>query len=280
MASIAEAIICEMSKDLPEADLLRSLRTNIEPYIYNHLSQRYYAKLQAHWDSYMPPLHSKYAYVIVERRCHPNFDFVLKNMAWANPNMAIYIFCSDYNEKFIYSLLGDKVKNVNIVQAFTGEGGKEGIPEFSKLLCSKEMYEVFHPDTEYILTIQMDVFIRRKITEELFVGDFWGAPWAWNEEAPGGGGATVRKVASMLDICRKHQYHGDTGKEAEDTWFSNRVAEGGYKILDLEFRATHIMESLSVDDPVLVHQFWTFLSTQGSFDEIVAYIEQILTLDM
>ena len=137
MASIAEAVICEIAKDLPEAEMLRTLRTNIEPYIYNHLSQKYYTKLKDHWDTYMPPLDSKYAYVIVERRCHPNFDFVLKNIAWANPNMAIYVFCSDYNEKFVYSLLGDKVKNVNIVQAFTGEGGKEGVSDFSKLLCSK-----------------------------------------------------------------------------------------------------------------------------------------------
>ena len=282
MASIAEAVICELSKDLPEAEMLRTLRTNIEPYIYNHLSQKYYTKLKDHWDTYMPPRHSKYAYVIIERRCHHNFDFVLKNMAWANPNMAIYIFCSDYNEKFVYSLLGDKVKNVNIVQAFTGEGGKEGWPECNRLLCSKDMYSIFHPDTEYILTIQMDVFIRRKITDDLFVGDYWGAPWAWNEEAAGGGGATVRKVATMLDICSKHQYHGDPAKEGEDIWFCNKIIEDGYEIKDIEFRATRIMESLSTDDPVLVHQFWTFLSNEAdkSFDEFVAYIEQILTLDM
>jgi len=32
---------------------------------------------------------------------------------------------------------------------------------------------------------------------------------------------------------------------------------------------------------VLVHQFWTFLSNEDkSFDEFVAYIEQILTFDM
>ena len=68
MASIAEAVICEIAKDLPEADLLRTLRTNIEPYIYNHLSQKYYTKLKDHWDTYMPPRHSKYAYVIIERR--------------------------------------------------------------------------------------------------------------------------------------------------------------------------------------------------------------------
>jgi hypothetical protein len=143
------------------------------------------------------------------------------------------------------------------------------------------MYEIFHPDTEYILTIQMDVFIRRKITDDLFVGDYWGAPWAWNEEAAGGGGATVRKVATMLDICSKHQYHGDPAKEGEDIWFCNKIIEDGYEIKDIEFRATRIMESLSTDDPVLVHQFWTFLSNEDkSFDEFVAYIEQILTLDM
>jgi hypothetical protein len=88
-------------------------------------------------------------------------------------------------------------------------------------------------------------------------------------------------VATMLDICSKHQYHGDPAKEGEDIWFCNKIIEDGYEIKDIEFRATRIMESLSTDDPVLVHQFWTFLSNEDkSFDEFVAYIEQILTLDM
>jgi hypothetical protein len=275
MAEVADVLICELSKNLSEEETRKNMRTILEPYIYNYLTKRYYAKLQAHWETYMPPLDSKNAYVIVERRCHPNFDFVLKNIAWANPNMAIYIFCSDYNEKFIYSLLGDKVKNINIVQAFTGEGGNNGWHEYSDLLCSKSMYEVFHPDTEYILTIQMDVFIRRKITDDLFVGDYWGTPWLWNQEAAGGGGVTVRKVESMLDICSNHVH--DKGYP-EDVWF----CEKDLIFPDLEFRATHLMESLFVDDPMMVHQFWTYLINMlgKSFEDIVSYIEKILTIDI
>lgn len=277
MVSIAEAIMCETRKGLSGEEERKTIRTNIEPYIYNYLNQRYYTKLQEHWNTYTPPLHSNYAYVIVERRCHPNFDFVLKNIAWANPNMSIYIFCSDYNEKFIHSLLGNKLKHVNIILAFTGEGGNKGVNGYNDLLCSKRMYEHFHTATKYILTIQMDVFIRRKFTD-IFVGEYWGAPWQWNEEAAGGGGATVRKVSTMLDICSK--YVNDTHLP-EDNWFSEKVAELGYYLPDIEFR-TNIMESLFVEDPVIVHQFWTFISSMldENFDEGVSYIEKILTIDL
>jgi hypothetical protein len=277
MASIAEAIICEIKKGLSGEEERRTIRTNIEPYIYNYLNQKFYTKLQSHWETYMPPLQSKQAYVIVERRCHPNFDFVLKNIAWANPNMSIYIFCSDYNEKFVYSLLGDKVKNVNIILAFSGEGTNIGVKDYNKLLCSKEFYERFHPYTEYILTIQMDVFIRRKFND-IFVGDYWGAPWQWKEEAAGGGGATVRKVSTMLDICKNNI--NDEGYP-EDSWFSEKVAEMGCYLPDIEFR-TRIMESLFVEDPIIVHQFWTFISSMldESFSDTVSYIEKILTIEI
>ena len=275
--SIAEAVIYELKKPSTEKDLLVRLRTNIEPYIYNYLTVNYYSILQKAWENYAPPLTAKYAYVIIERRCHPNFDFILKNIAWANPNMSVYIFCSDVNEDFVLSLLGDKAKYFNIVQAFTGDVSREqGIIEYNMLMTKKETYEII--DAEYILTIQMDVFIRRALDPEIFVGDYWGAPWIWNPNAAGGGGATIRKISSMIEICTKNIYSEDLGK-AEDIWFCERVKEM-YEVPDNDFRATRIMESVFARNPVIVHQFWSFLGNcvYKTFDELIDYLKTVLTL--
>jgi hypothetical protein len=275
--SIAEAVIYELKKSSTEKELLINLRTNIEPHIYNYLTVNYYSILQKAWETYAPPLTAKYAYVIVERRCHPNFDFILKNIAWANPNMSVYIFCSDVNEAYVLSLLGDKAKHVNIVQAFTDNVSRDqGWIEYNTLMATKDMYEII--DAEYIVTIQMDVFIRRPLTPEIFVGDYWGAPWKWNPKMAGGGGATIRKVSSMIELCTKNIYHGDPFKESEDIWICERL-EG--TVPDLDFRAMNIMESVFVTNPVLVHQFWSFLGNcaDKSFDELVDYLRTILTID-
>jgi hypothetical protein len=39
--------------------------------------------------------------MLVEGRIHQNMWFILRNMAWAGPEMAVYIFCSDQNYDYI-----------------------------------------------------------------------------------------------------------------------------------------------------------------------------------
>jgi hypothetical protein len=252
------------------------LRNRLEPYIYNYLAMNYYPMLNEAWKSYAPPLNSKHIYAIIERRCHPNFDFILKNIAWANPNMAVYIFCSDVNESYIYSLLGDKIANVSIVQAFNGTGSvQEGIDDYNRLLTSKSFYECFAEDVEYVLTIQMDVFIRRPIKPEIFVGDYWGAPWMWNPQKGGSGGSTIRKISKMLEICSK-EFDADPVKQGEDHWFSERIKD----LPPLAFRSKTIMESIYITDPVIVHQFWTYIDNILDYphDTALSFLKDILTI--
>lgn len=281
--SIIEVIKSEVkmaSTNIPER--MSHLRNRLEPYIYNYLTVHNYGALDKAWASYSPPLSSKHVFAIIERRCHPNFDFVLKNLAWANPNMALYIFCSDENENFIYSLLGDKAKNVTIVQAFTGNVSvQEGRDDYNRLLTSPWMYDCFE-DAEYVLTVQMDVFIRRPVTPEIFVGDYWGPPWKWASERGGGGGSTVRKISSMREICSAASVaDGDPVKEGEDSWMSNMIVKKGYTLPDLDFRAMHIMESIYVTNPVVVHQFWSYIDSilDASHEEAVAFLTRILTFE-
>ena len=84
-----------------QTNLLKTIRNGLEPYVYAHLEETYGQKLTEFWNSWTPPRRSSKAFILIERRTHPNFWFVLRNMAWAGPDMAVYIFCSNENVNFI-----------------------------------------------------------------------------------------------------------------------------------------------------------------------------------
>jgi hypothetical protein len=236
-----------------------NLRYLLEPYIYNYLLIKYGSKLEENWKNYMPPKKSSWAYCIVERRPHPNFWYILRAMAWAGPQMSVYIFCSDENEGFIHSLLGEKADNMNIIPYFRGNPDmKTAIQDYNNFYTDYRNYMKI--DAEYILTLQMDNIIRKKLDMRMFTTDYYGSPWSWDQDEPGGGGATVRRVEKMVEICRMHRPDPDNTQceIAEDGWISQKIKKSGI-FPSIEFRGKILMESLLTEDPFIIHQTWTFM---------------------
>jgi hypothetical protein len=263
---------------------LRHFRVLFEQYIFNYLILTYGVFLDLCWLEYTPPLKSDKAIVIVERRCHPNFWFILRNLAWAAPNMSVYIFCSDNNANYIRGLLGDKVDNFNVFVVFKGDDVPEkmAISEYNNLLTDPKFYE--HIDAEWMLTIQMDCFIRRKITDSLFIGAYWGYPFGWRPEYAGGGGATIRNVKKMYELCktcdRKDIFENNM---AEDVWFSEKMLEMKEIIPSFEFRRDHIMENVPSNNPYVVHQFWTYIDSYANLintSDFKKYLEKLLRFEV
>lgn len=235
---------------------LHKNRCELEPYIYSYLETHYGQQLTEFWKTHEFPVKSRYAWVIVERRCHPNWWFVLRNIAWAGPHMSLYIFCSDENIGFLVSLLGDKAANVHLIPVFKGFATRDdGIIQMCKLMTSPEFYRGI--DAEYILTFQTDCFFRKKIPEKIFVGDYYGAPWGWQPNDLGGGGITVRNVKSMIELCSKESIP-ESGFP-EDGWIGGLVKKYGGSTPSEQIRFNTFCENFPSPDPIGVHQFWTFL---------------------
>ena len=275
LAAAYEVAKIEQSKHAP-TERLDVYRNVLEPYFYMYLIEKYGAMLQKFWETYRPPLISEQAYVIVERRAHPNFRFVLQNMAWAAPHMSVYLFCSDENRAFIEAILGDKADSFHIIEVFQGDVSREeGKNGYNHIMTDYHFYESIM--AKYILTIQMDNIIRRKIPSSMFVGDYWGNPWAWRCEAAGGGGATVRRVKAMIELCQTHRPDPTTSvPPLEDAWVAERTAV----FPPFEFRRAHLMESVPTEDPVILHQFWTFMDAylQRPRDDVVQFLTHLLTI--
>ncbi len=259
-----------------EAERLDLFRLTLEPYIYHYLIEKYMAKLNAIWETYLPPYESENAFVIVERRPHPNFDFILKNMAWACPTMSVYLFCSDANEAFIRSILQEKAPHYHILPVFKGIGTRQhGKTEYNHFFTSADSYRMIR--AKYIMTIQMDVLIRRKLKPFLFSADYYGNPWGWKKNVPGGGGVTIRRVEKMIELCERY---GSSGDDNEDNWISHRIVEMGGAVPKWDMAGCILMESIRTDHPFTLHQFWTYLHQYMQMDrsKCISYWSHLLSL--
>jgi len=241
-----------------------------------YLLQTYGQMLDAHWANYYPPKQSDYAFVIVERRVHPNFRFILQNIAWAAPYMSVYIFCSDENKAFIHALLGDKRDHYTIIETFVGDVPRtQAIQDYNNLLTDYVFYQAIH--AKYMMTVQMDNIFRKQLPQTIFVGDYWGNPWFWKKDAAGGGGASIRRVAYMIELCKTHRPNpGEPVNSNEDSWISEKTVN----FPDIDFRTEFSMESAPAQDPYVLHQFWTFSNPYIELgkDIFLRYWAQILTI--
>lgn len=248
------------TNDFKNKKMLDSFRLTLEPHVYQYLVWNYGKALDSFWKTYIPPKKSNVAFVLYERRPHHNLWFLLRNMAWANPNASVYIFCSDLNRHYIEMLLGDKKDHFNIIEYIHGAATREnGKINYNKNFTQRNLYSKIH--AEYIITTQVDTFFRKRFTNELCIGSYWGNSWVWNQTAPGGGGITVRKISDMLKILPEVNDDEDINKLEgyEDSWISAKIMEMNLPYPPYEIRRSYLMENEPALDPIGVHQFWTFI---------------------
>jgi hypothetical protein len=207
--------------------------------------------------------------MLVEGRIHPNMWFVLRNMAWAGPDMSVYIFCSDQNYDYIMGLLGDKAPHFNVIVAFKGDPPKEqALQEFVNLYTSYKTWEMI--EAEYALLIQMDVFLRKRLDDCLFKYDWYACRWAWKINEPGGG-ISICRVQKMISILKEHRPNIDIDCPISSDEFINRIIQMNGTYPPLMENIQNLMESMHaitgdgykqlLVDPYAVHQPWTFSYT-------------------
>jgi len=135
-------------------------------------------------------------------------------------------------------------------------------------------------DAEYIVTVELDVYFLRQLTESLFQGDYYGAPWSWEPNSPGGGGLSIRKVQTMIEICEQESTNVDDSPQ--DCWIASNIIKYNYIYPSLEFRKGIFLENAiySTTAPYGVHQFWTFMNEfqDDNYSIFILKIKSLVTL--
>ena len=142
--------------------------------------------------------------------------------------------------------------------------------EYNSLLKSARFYEEFA--AEYLCIFQTDCYFRKQIPDAIFNYDYIAAPFEWDETSAGGG-LSFRKRDSMIDICRNFKQN----IESEDCYICEGIKMLGYKMPYFLEGISFIAESCIYEDPIGVHQWWTFFNTD--IQEPEYFFKSLLTLD-
>jgi len=259
-------------------DFLHMCRIQLEYYVFDYLKKAYGLELDTFWNTYTIPLQSDKAIVFVERRCHPNLEFCLKNAVYFARGYSVHIFCSESNIDFIRHICGSQEKNIHYHIQFKGIGTpEEGKVEYNTLLKTRQFWETF--TEEHILTFETDCYLLKPIPESIYMYDYVASKWPWLPYEPGGGGLSYRKCSVMLKIC-----DSDDSKDLSKHFMQDTFVSNGIKVLHLKtptfdqsfhyFCETAHIKSTTVG----VHQWWTFFIEEHVPIHILMF-KEYLTLE-
>lgn len=248
-------------------ELRHKKRLELEPLVFDILKRKYGSVLKGIWDMSPSVKDGDRAFVLVERRIHPNIEFVLQTARAAGISWRIFVVCSDINLPWLQETLGDKVE---LFPFFKGLATREvALQEYCSMMTDASFYQAL--PAEHLFFLQTDSYIRRAIPDSLLQYDLAAAPYLWDETIVGGG-TSFRKRSAMIQICNKA--HRIT--PIEDVFISAGAKELGFKIPSFDEGITYIAESCLYEDPIAVHQWWTFFFT--TYDDAEDIFHSLLTL--
>lgn len=233
-----------------EAEYINQKRLTLDTFVFDSLKRLYSPYLKEQWNKRTIPSKSDRAIVIVERRCHPNLEFILHNISYFAPDYTIYIFCSDVNLPYINLICGPQVNNIHIHSIFDRIGtSEEGKISYNNILKTSEFWNFF--SEEHILTMEMDSYLLRPIPDSIYEYDYVASQWHWLPSEPGGGGLSYRKCSIMKKIC-------ELDKSLIDCPAQDAFASNGIKLLGGKYSHKFFTECDILDDAIGTHQWWSY----------------------
>ena len=240
-----------------KGEFLHTCRMQLDYYVFEYLKEEYGSALDTFWETYTIPKTSDKAIVFVERRCHPNLEFCLKNAVYFARGYSVHIFCSESNIDFIKYICGSQEDNIHFHIQFKGIGTpEEGKLEYNALLKQRQFWETF--TEEHILTFETDCYLRKPIPDSIYSYDYVASKWPWLPNDPGGGGLSYRKCSVMLKICDIDNKE-ITCIPMQDTFVSDAIKVFQLKTPTFEESIHYFCEAVSIESTAIgVHQWWTF----------------------
>lgn len=250
-------------------DFLHRCRVELEPFVYSYLKDTYGPSMDKAWQTCTIPRVSDKAILIVERRCHPNLEFTIKNAVYFAKGYSLHIVCSEANRAFVEEVCGSQLPNIHIHPMFKDIGTVErGKQEYNSLLKQAGFWSSFAE--EYLLCMETDSYLLRHIPSIIYDYPYVASEWPW---ATGqGGGLSHRRRSFMLEVCTVEGKHHAC--EMQDTFANEGFLALGYKYLEGIF-----CESMCEQDLVGTHQWWTF-ACECPAEDLEAYLSVFLTLEV
>lgn len=125
------------------------------------------------------PFKENRAVLLVEPRCHPALEFVLRNIRWSLPSYKVILVHGTENEKYIKELLKDIHGEFQLVSCKLDDMPPK---VYNTLFMQTNFWNALPEKPEWLLVTQTDVILMKngeEHLEELIQQDikFVGAPW-------------------------------------------------------------------------------------------------------
>lgn len=181
---------------------------------------------------------SKNEAVLIEFRCFPHVEFLLRNNILKIGHLFSFtVVCGNLNYEYMTELCSKISPNIKVIKI-----DKNNVlpSEYIELLSSVEFWNLF--SSEKILLFQEDSIIFRSNIEDFLDYDYIGAPWPLHtndtQGRVGNGGFSLRTRKIMLTICenfpiKETEYNASTLKYMEDSQLST-PPEDVYFALNME----------------------------------------------
>ncbi len=233
---------------------LHKCRTVLEKHVYGHLNREYGKLFDTFWNSTPPPKQSNKTILIVERRCHENLWFILRNAHYYCPEYSITIHCSNENLDYCIKQMQPHQDLCTFKVVFDNDcEPSKGIYEYNEYMKKLSTWESI--DADFILTMEMDTYLINKIPQSAYDFDYVASSYEWSPYFAGGGGLSLRTKQLMLEVCKNI----DTAMyQMQDMYVSNGCLELGYTWANC-YESCFLENSIK---PVYIcgfHQWWTFL---------------------
>lgn len=235
--------------------------------------EEYLPLFQNHWSRIQIPYESQYACAIVEPRCHPHLELVIKNVlyfvseSFTSNNWALYVFHSAENEEFVKSIVGqDKLKDVHLICTCQSN---LSLRDYNLLMVSETFWSQFSAD--FVLLFQTDSYLRKHGIME-FVQDqvaMVGAPWSpefthssvsGSDTQAGNGGLSLRNKSKILEALKFSKSHYPFMENwNEDMFYHVILQHMGQKLAHVDRAKQFSVEAVYYHDPLGVHKFWNYI---------------------
>jgi hypothetical protein len=248
-------------------------RMALDPFIYGILQSKYGKLLQTFWQTHTVPKETDSYFVLVERRIHPNIEFVLQNAAYFGRHWGIILVCSDINLEYLKQICAPQKNTIHFLPWFQGNPDPHlGKTEYNHLLKQSEFYKSL--PGEHHIFLKVDTYFRKAIPDAWKEYDLVAAPYEWDESSVGGG-LSYRKKQSMIAICDSQD---DTSID-EDAFLCQGAKALGMRLPLFELGLTYVSESCIYEDPIGVHQWWTFFFPNET-DDADEIFHSLLSLEI
>jgi hypothetical protein len=217
------------------------------------------------------PVDSNYEAVLIEYRCLPHLEFIIRNNILKLGNKwSFTVVCGNINYHYMQNMCNQISSNIKIIHT---DYNNLMPSQYSKFLISAEFWNLLKG--RKILIYQEDSLIFKKNINDFLYFDYIGAPWPLdtnnNKSGVGNGGISLRTKDIMMKIIKSKtieetEFHSCTYKymkstnssvPPEDVYFTKNMEDLQIgNLADRNNAEKFSIESIYNENSFAGHNFW------------------------